>query len=84
MTTDYTDFAHVGPGTLAGRYLRRFWHPICHVGDLLPGRAQPLRIMSEDFTLYRGDSGAAHLVDARPGLSGLSRREALRHLGPLS
>ena len=24
---DYTDFAHTGPGTLAGRYLRLFWQP---------------------------------------------------------
>ena len=24
----YADFAHTGPGTLAGRYLRRFWQPV--------------------------------------------------------
>jgi 5,5'-dehydrodivanillate O-demethylase oxygenase subunit len=59
------DFAHTGPGTLAGRYLRRFWQPIRVAADLAPGRAKPLRIMSEDFTLYRGEGGTPHLVAYR-------------------
>lgn len=54
-----------GPGTPAGRYLRRFWQPVYHGVDLKPGRPVPLRIMGEDFTLYRGESGAVHLVDPR-------------------
>ncbi|HZU05086.1 MAG TPA: Rieske 2Fe-2S domain-containing protein, partial [Chloroflexota bacterium] len=61
----YTDFAHTGPGTLAGRYLRLFWHPIYRAEDLPPGRAVPIRIMSEDFTLYRGESGAPHVLAFR-------------------
>ncbi|MBM2809649.1 MAG: hypothetical protein HW416_408 [Chloroflexi bacterium] len=51
------DFVHTGPGTLAGRYLRRFWQPIHRVHDLAPGRALPVRVMGEDFTLYRGEAG---------------------------
>ncbi len=35
-STDYTDFAHVGPATLAGRYLRRFWHPVYRSADPRP------------------------------------------------
>jgi 5,5'-dehydrodivanillate O-demethylase oxygenase subunit len=62
---DYTDFTHTGPGTLAGRYLRCFWQPVYRVEDLLPGHAKPIRVMSEDFTLYRGESGEPHLVDFR-------------------
>ncbi len=62
---DDEDFAHTGPGTLAGRYLRRFWQPIYLAADLPPGRAKPLRVMSEDFTLYRGEGGAPHLVAFR-------------------
>lgn len=58
-------YEHTGPDTPAGRYLRRFWQPVYHTADLKPGRPVPLRIMSEDFTLYRGESGAAHLVAAR-------------------
>ena len=51
------------PGTLAGTYMRRFWHPIHRGEDLCPGQAKPVEIMSERFTLYRGESGAPHLVD---------------------
>ncbi len=59
------DCVHTGPGTQAGRYLRQFWQPVYHSVDLAAGRAVTIRIMSQDFTLYRGQSGQAHLVDAR-------------------
>lgn len=62
---DKTAFAHVGPGTLAGRYLRQFWHPLYVAEDLQPGRAAPVRLLGEDFTLYRGQSGTPHLVGFR-------------------
>jgi 5,5'-dehydrodivanillate O-demethylase len=62
---DWDDFAHTGPGTLAGRYLRCFWHPVYLAQSLPPGQARPIRIMSEDFTLYRGESGTPHLLDFR-------------------
>src|SRR5688572_9172855 len=62
---DWTDFAHTGPGTLAGRFMRKFWHPVFVARDLLPGRAMPVRIMNEDFTLYRGESGTPHAVAFR-------------------
>ena len=68
MQTTHTgevDFVHTGPGTLAGRYLRMFWQPVYASEDLKPGYAAPIRIMSEDFTLYRGESGAAYIVDFR-------------------
>jgi 5,5'-dehydrodivanillate O-demethylase len=64
-STDWTDLVHTGPGTLAGRYLRRFWQPVEVSQKLEPGRAKPIRIMSEDFTLYRGETGEAHLVAFR-------------------
>lgn len=54
-----------GPCTLAGRYLRSFWQPVFRTRDLPPGRALAIRIMSEDFTLYRGQGGSAHLVAFR-------------------
>jgi len=59
------DFVYTGPGTLAGRYLRMFWQPVYASEELKPGYAVPIRIMSEDFTLYRGESGAAYIVDFR-------------------
>jgi 5,5'-dehydrodivanillate O-demethylase oxygenase subunit len=62
---EYTDFAHTGPGTLAGRFLRRFWQPVAIGVDLPAGHARPIRVMGEDFTLYRGEEGAAHVVAPR-------------------
>jgi 5,5'-dehydrodivanillate O-demethylase len=61
----YADFAPTGPGTLAGRYMRLFWQPVYVAADLLPGHAKPLRIMSEEFTLYRGEDGAPHVLAFR-------------------
>lgn len=61
----WTDFVCTGPGTLAGRYLRMFWHPVCRSVDLRLGRAVPIRIMSEDLTLYRGQSGTTHALAFR-------------------
>jgi 5,5'-dehydrodivanillate O-demethylase len=65
MSVEPKDVAHTGPGTLAGRFLRRFWHPVFRSDDLKIGRPQRIQVMSEYFTLYRGDSGTAYLVDDR-------------------
>jgi 5,5'-dehydrodivanillate O-demethylase oxygenase subunit len=59
------DFVHTGPETLAGRYMRMFWQPVYRSDDLKAGRAVPLRIMNDDFTLYRGRSGAPFVVGPR-------------------
>src|SRR5918912_1024538 len=64
-TTDPTAFEYTGPGTLAGRYLRAFWQPMALAADLPPGVARRIRVMSEDFTLYRGEDGASHVVAPR-------------------
>ena len=63
--TDYERIVRTGPGTIAGRYLRSFWQPVALLKDLAVGRAKPLRVMSEDFTLYRGETGAPHLLAFR-------------------
>ena len=62
---EFSEFVHTGPGTIAGRYLRRFWHPIGCSHELAAGQALPIHIMDEEFTLYRGASGAVHLVGNR-------------------
>ncbi|HEY3118674.1 MAG TPA: Rieske 2Fe-2S domain-containing protein, partial [Chloroflexota bacterium] len=59
------DFVHTGPGTLAGRYLRRFWQPVAMAEHLPAGRTKPIRILGDDLTLYRGESGSAHLLAFR-------------------
>src|ERR1700746_60284 len=64
-TADEIDFVRTGPGTLGGRYLRRFWQPVYQSRDLRRGQAVPIRIMSEEFTLYRGKSGKPYVTEFR-------------------
>jgi len=64
-TIDSFVYVRTGPGTVAGRYLRMFWQPVFRVQDLPAGRALPVEVMGEHLTLYRGESGAAHLVAFR-------------------
>ena len=64
MSEQY-DYVATGPGSLAGRYFRMFWNPIARLEDIAPGTVKPIRILNEDFTLFRGDSGAVYLVDFR-------------------
>src|SRR5215472_6982885 len=61
----WTDLICTGPGTLAGKYMRMFWHPVYRAEDLPTGKAKPIRIMGEDFTLYRGTGGTPHMVAFR-------------------
>lgn len=59
------DFVHTGPGTAAGRYLREFWQPVYRAEDLPAGDAVPIQVMSEHFTLYRGETGTPHVTAFR-------------------
>ena len=65
INDDAIDFVHTGPGTAAGKYMRLFWHPVHVARDLKPGYPVPLKIMSEDFTVYRGESGKPYAVGFR-------------------
>ena len=56
------DFVHTGPGTLAGRYLRRYWQPVYVAEKLPPGRIVPIKILGEELALYRGESGKARVI----------------------
>jgi 5,5'-dehydrodivanillate O-demethylase len=56
---------HTAPDTLMGKLLRTFWHPVSTSKNLAPGTARAIRILSEDLTLYRGESGAPFLIGAR-------------------
>jgi 5,5'-dehydrodivanillate O-demethylase len=61
----YQDLVSTPPGSLAGTFMRRFWHPIHRAEELRTGQAKPIEIMSERFTLYRGESGIPYVVDFR-------------------
>jgi 5,5'-dehydrodivanillate O-demethylase oxygenase subunit len=59
------DIATTRPGTPGGRFMRRFWIAVHRSEDLEAGKAKAIRIMSEDYTLYRGESGRAQVLDYR-------------------
>ena len=61
----YEDLVSTRPESLAGTFMRRFWHPIHRAEELRAGQAKPIEIMSERFTLYRSETGAPHVVDFR-------------------
>lgn len=61
----YDQMTSVGPDTRAGAVLRRYWHPVWPSAELAPGRTRPVRALGEDYTLYRGASGRAYLVEGR-------------------
>lgn len=62
---DFREFTRSGPGTSAGKYLRMFWQPVYCSHELPRGRALPVRIVDEEFTLYRGQGGTPHLLGFR-------------------
>lgn len=64
-TLKFPDLEPVGPGTPSGRYLRMFWQPVMRARDLPSGKAKPLEILGEKFTIYRGESGKAHVTAFR-------------------
>ena len=51
-----------GPDTSMGKLLRSFWQPVGRVDDLPTGSARTVRVMGEELSLYRGQSGKAFLV----------------------
>ena len=53
------------PDTLMGKLLRKFWQPIAISERLRKGTARALRVLGEDLTLYRGESGQPYLVGGR-------------------
>lgn len=52
-------------GTPMGTLLRSFWQPVADASKLAKGEARAVRVMGEDLTLYRGESGQPHLVGGR-------------------
>jgi 5,5'-dehydrodivanillate O-demethylase len=70
------DLATTKPGTPGGIFMRRFWHAIGRSEDLPRGRAMPIRIMNENYTLFRGASGRAQIIAEK-----CRHRGALMHLG---
>lgn len=54
----------VGPGTPAGTLLRRYWQPVALVDELDADRPlRPVRLLGQDFVLFRDDQGRVGLLD---------------------
>ena len=70
------DLATSRRGTPGGIFMRQFWHAVHRSQDLSAGQAKPIRIMGEDYALYRGASGNAQIIDYR-----CPHRGAQMHLG---
>lgn len=74
--SDYDDFEHTGPGTLMGLWLRRFWHPLFLSRDLAPNRPRPVKLLGEEFMLFRNGDGKVFVTEPR-----CPHRKTLLHLG---
>ncbi len=66
------NLARVGPGTPAGKLLRRYWHPIAVAAEVQHKSVKRLRILGEDLVLYRGEDGSYGLVTERCAHRGAS------------
>lgn len=65
-----------GKDTDMGKLMRQFWHPIELSANIEVNAAIPVKVMGEELTLYRGASGAVHLVGGR-----CAHRRTLLHTG---
>ena len=64
LTPEQNDLLHkVGPGTPMGDLMRRYWHPVAAVGELDDNPVKPVRLMGEDFVLYKEPSGEYGLLE---------------------
>ena len=50
------ELARIGPGTPAGEYLRRFWHPVALSSELADVPVA-LRILGEELVVFRDGEG---------------------------
>ncbi len=61
----------VGPGTLGGEMLRRYWHPIGFAKEL-KDRPKRRRVLGEDLVLFRDERGKLGLIGLRCSHRGTS------------
>ncbi len=61
----WQDYVASGADSIGGTYLRQFWQPVGLSKDLAAGKALPIHLMDEKFTLFRGETGIPHVVGFR-------------------
>ena len=52
----------VGPGTMMGDLLRRYWHPVAAASQLDQEPVLPVELLGEKLVLFRDNSGALGLL----------------------
>src|SRR5436305_1710611 len=64
LTTEENELlSRIGPGTPCGDLLRRYWQPVCPVGDLIDEHPKKqVRLLGEDLVLFRDQRGGYGLV----------------------
>ena len=79
-----TELTHVGPGTPAGEYFRRFWHPVAMSEQLKDGLPLALRVLGENLVLFQKNNreiGLLHKHCSHRGTSlefGIVEKDGLR------
>ena len=54
----------IGPGTKCGALMRHYWHPVALAEELDgPRAAKAVRVLSQDFVLFRDERGRHGLLD---------------------
>jgi 5,5'-dehydrodivanillate O-demethylase oxygenase subunit len=62
---EFAKLTETAADTAMGKLLRSFWQPVAVSKALAPKSAKAIRILGEDLTLYRGESGNTYLVGSR-------------------
>lgn len=75
-TEQFKLLTQCAPDTEMGALLRKFWHPVALSRGVDKGQAMAVRILGEDLTLYRGESGKPYLIGGR-----CAHRRTVLHVG---
>src|SRR5581483_8283670 len=62
----------IGPGTLMGNLMRRYWHPVIAASALDEDPVQPIRLLGEDLVIYKDEAGKLGLIGNRCAHRGIS------------
>ena len=62
LPSEDIELTHVGPGTPAGEWFRRFWQPVI-IADELKDLPVAIRILGEDLVVFRDRSGQVGLLE---------------------
>ena len=64
-SSDNETLTRVGPGTIMGDVMRRYWHPICTSAQIMKPDSDPLRsrLLGESFVAFRDSDGKVGVLE---------------------